>query len=64
MLTIPTDIDLETRLYRLARSLGKTSEQCALEALKAWVADHEESQAHARRLGGGVMRPPTEDFYD
>lgn len=64
MLTLATDPDLDARLHRLARSLNKTPEQCALAALTAWIEDHEESQANARRLGGdGTFRPP-EDFFD
>lgn len=67
MLTLPTDVELESRLYRLARALGKTPEQCALAALKSWIEDHEETQAHARRLGGGegggIARLP-DDFFD
>lgn len=64
MLSIPTDPDFESRLYRIARTLGMTSEQCALAAVTAWLEDHEEAQAAARRLGGdGVARPP-EGFFD
>lgn len=65
MLTISTDLSLEDRLAVIARRLGKTPQECALAAVKAWVADYEDAQAAARRLGGGdgVHRPP-EDFYD
>lgn len=64
MLTIPTDPDLNNRLTRVARALGKSPEHCALAALKAWLCDHEEAMATSQRLGGaGVARPPA-DFYD
>ncbi len=64
MLTIPASLDLETRLFALARRLGKRPEECALAALTAWIEDHEESLANAQRLGGdGTMRPP-EGFFD
>ncbi|HTH17913.1 MAG TPA: hypothetical protein VL974_14740 [Magnetospirillum sp.] len=65
MLTIPTDLDLDTRLYQVARRLGKKPEECALAALKAWIEDHEEAHANAQRLGGGdgAARLPGE-FYD
>ncbi len=66
MLNIPIDPDLDQRLHRVARTLGKTPEQCALAALRAWLADHEDAMATARRLGGdgdGVARPP-EEFFD
>lgn len=66
MLSIPTDLDLDTRLHRIARALGRTPEHCALAALTAWIEDHEEALATARRLGGGdggVARPP-EGFFD
>ena len=64
MLSIPTDPDLDQRLYQVARRLGKTAEQCALAALKVWLQDHEEAHANAQRLGGdGVVRPP-DGFYD
>lgn len=66
MLTIATDPDLESRLWRVARALNHTPEQCALAALRAWLDDHEEALATARRLGGsgdGVARPP-EEFFD
>lgn len=67
MLSIATDLDLDTRLYRIARALGKTPEQCALAALKAWIEDHEDAMDTARRLGGGdgdgIARPP-EGFFD
>jgi hypothetical protein len=64
MLTIPTGLDLETRLSQIARRLGKTPEECALAALKAWIEDNEEALAHAQRLGGdGAVRLP-DGFYD
>jgi len=66
MLNIPTDPDLDQRLYRVARALGKTPEECALSALKAWLADHEDAMATARLLGGsgdGVARLP-DGFFD
>jgi len=64
MLTIPTSLDLETRLFQLARRLGKRPEDCALAALKAWIEDNEDALANAQALGGdGTMRPP-EGFYD
>jgi len=65
MLSLATDLDLENRLAAVARRLGLRPEDCALAALKSWVADHEEALASARQLGGGdgVHRPP-EEFYD
>lgn len=64
MLTIPTDPDLDSRLYRIARALGQTPEQCALAALRAWLADHEDAMESTRRLGGdGIARLP-DGFYD
>lgn len=65
MLTIPTDLSLESRLAAIARRLGKNPAECALAALKAWIEDHEEAHANAQTLGGGdgVYRPP-EDFID
>lgn len=64
MLTIPTDLSLESRLATIARRLGKSPTECVLAALKCWIADHEESYANALALGGdGVHRPP-EDFTD
>lgn len=65
MLSIPTDLDLESRLAVIARRLGKSPAECALAALKEWVKDHEEAHANAQALGGGdgVHRPP-EGFFD
>ncbi|HLO76935.1 MAG TPA: hypothetical protein VK196_10825 [Magnetospirillum sp.] len=65
MLSIPTDLDLESRLSVIARRLGKTSAECALAALTVWIEDHEEAQTNAQRLGGGdgIHRPP-DDFFD
>ncbi|MGE5477662.1 MAG: hypothetical protein ACM3Q1_13465 [Bacteroidales bacterium] len=66
MLTIPSDLDLETRLAAIARRLGKSTAECALAALTAWVEDHEEAHAAAQQLtgGDGVHRPPEDGFYD
>ena len=67
MLTIPTDLNLDSRLHAIARRLGKSPEECALAALAAWVEDHEEAHRNAQALGGGgddgVARPP-EGFFD
>ena len=65
MLTIPTDLDLDSRLHAIARRLGKSPADCALAALKAWIEDHEEAHHRAQALGGGdgVHRPP-EGFFD
>jgi hypothetical protein len=64
MLSVPTDLDLETRLAAVARRLGKTPAECALAALRAWVEDNEEALARAQAFGGdGVHRAP-DDFFD
>lgn len=65
MLTIPTTLDLDSRLYAIARRLGKSPADCALAALTAWIEAYEEAHANAQALGGGdgVHRPP-DGFYD
>lgn len=64
MLTIATDLDLESRLAAVARRLGKAPAECALAALRSWVEDHEEALANAQRLGGDGVRRPPDDFFD
>lgn len=65
MLSLALDRDLDTRLRAAAARLGRTPEDCAISALRAFVADCEEAAAHARRLSGGetMMRPP-DGFFD
>ncbi|CAA7613201.1 hypothetical protein [Magnetospirillum sp. UT-4] len=64
MLTLTLPRDLDDRLAAAARRLGRSPEDCALSAIRAFVADCEEATRTAQRLGGDpVVRPP-EDFWE
>ncbi|TAN64656.1 MAG: hypothetical protein EPN20_08105 [Magnetospirillum sp.] len=61
---IELDHDLAERLYQVARRLKRAPDECALSAIRAFVADCEESFARAARFGDGVARIPDDGFMD
>ncbi|MGE5547709.1 MAG: hypothetical protein ACM33T_12480 [Solirubrobacterales bacterium] len=64
MIALTIDGELERRLRQVAAQLKKSPEECALSAVRTFVADAEEAAAHAARFGGdGVVRPPDE-YWD
>jgi hypothetical protein len=65
MLTLSLSLEFENRLYRAARTLGKTTEEAALAALTTWVEDVEDSQRAAAQLGAqGTVAVRDEGFWD
>lgn len=61
---IELDPDLAERLYRVARRLKRTPEDCARSAVRVFVEDCEDSLAQAARFGDGVARIPDDGFMD
>ena len=61
---IDLDLDLASRLYAAARRLKRDPAECALSAIRAFVADCEESFAQAAQFGDGVARIPDDGFMD
>lgn len=64
MLTLSTTPALDDRLAVIARRLGKSPEQCALEALTAWLECHEQAIACSTALGGDGVFRPADEFFD
>ncbi|OAN49188.1 hypothetical protein A6A04_03475 [Paramagnetospirillum marisnigri] len=56
--------DLAERLYRVARRLKRSPDDCALAAIRTFVTDCEESFAQAAPFGDGVARIPDDGFMD
>lgn len=59
MINVNLDLDLQMRLREVARRQGKSPEDCAAEAIRTYVADHEEARRLAAPFGGdGAVRLP------
>ncbi|KIL98141.1 hypothetical protein CCC_01202 [Paramagnetospirillum magnetotacticum MS-1] len=50
---IDLDLDLASRLYQVARQLGRDPAECARSAILAFVKDCEDAATLRARLGGG-----------
>ena len=61
---IELELDLAERLYRVARRLERSPEDCATSAVRAFVEDCEDSFAQAARFGDGIARIPDDGFMD
>lgn len=59
MINVNLGVDLEMRLREVARRQGMSLEDCAADAIRTYVADHEDAQRLAAPFGGdGAVRLP------
>lgn len=61
---IELDLDLASRLYKVARQLGRDPAECARSAIQSFVADCEEAARLKSHFGGADHWGRDDGFMD